>query len=227
MMGAAAWPDRRPFLAGASLTAAIFPGRAVMTRILYSNASPYSAKVRMAAAYAKIPFESVAVDTSAEPAVLMDANPLGKIPVLLADDGVPVYDSRAITQQLNRMSGNLLFPRNALKRMEAERLEALADGIADCLLAHVYERRFRPEEKIHQPWMDKQWSKVTRALDYLDANAPRLGRKINAGHIALRAALGYLSLRFGEEWQRGRAKLKRWVKRFDENFPELLEFAPK
>ncbi|MEX0408451.1 glutathione S-transferase family protein [Aquibium sp. LZ166] len=198
-----------------------------MTRILFSNASPYSAKVRMAAVHAKIPFESVAVDTNAEPAMLMDANPLGKIPVLMTEDGAAIFDSRAITQQLNRMSGNLLFPRNALKRAEAERLEALADGIADCLLAHVYERRFRPEEKIHQPWLDKQWAKVTRALDHLNANAPRLSKKINAGHIALRAVLGYLSLRFGEEWQRGRAKLKRWMKRFDETFPELLEYLPK
>ena len=198
-----------------------------MTRILFSNASPYSAKVRMAAVHAKIPFESVAVDTNAEPAMLMDANPLGKIPVLMTEDGAAIFDSRAITQQLNRMSGNLLFPRNALKRAEAERLEALADGIADCLLAHVYERRFRPEEKIHQPWLDKQWAKVTRALDHLNANAPRLSKKINAGHIALRAVLGYLSLRFGEEWQRGRPKLKRWMKRFDETFPELLEYLPK
>lgn len=198
-----------------------------MTRILFSNASPYSAKVRMAAAYADIPFESVAVDTNAEPAVLMDANPLGKIPVLLMDDGAAIFDSRAITQQLNRMSGNRLFPRNAAKRAEAERLEALGDGIADCLLAHVYERRFRPEDKIHQPWLDKQWSKAVRALDHLNANAPRLGKKINAGHIALRAALGYLSLRFGEDWQRGRPKLKRWMKRFDESFSELLEYVPK
>ena len=198
-----------------------------MPRILYSSASPYSAKVRMAATQAGIAFDSVSVDTNADPALLTDANPLGKIPVLITDDGDAVYDSRVITQYLNRISGNSLFPRNAAKRLEAERLEALADGIADCLLAHVYERRFRPEEKIHQPWLDRQWSKVERSLDHLVANTPRLPAKVTAGHIALRALLGYLSLRFEGKWERGRSKLVRWAKKFDERFPDLAGLTPR
>ncbi|MBL8582894.1 MAG: glutathione S-transferase family protein, partial [Rhizobiaceae bacterium] len=148
------------------------------------------------------------------------------IPVLVGDDGA-VYDSRVITQYLNRVAkGSPLFPRNAAKRLEAERLEALADGICDCLLAHVYERRSRPEELVHQPWLDKQWGKVERALDILNAAPPRLGGKLTAGHIALRACLGYAALRFGGQWERGRAKLVRWAKRFDERFPDLAALLP-
>jgi glutathione S-transferase len=198
-----------------------------MPTILYSPASPYSAKVRMAAAHAGIDCEAVVVDTNADPALLTGNNPLGKIPVLVPDDEPAVYDSRAITQYLNRKSGNALFPRNAAKRTEAERLEALADGIADCLLAIVYERRFRPEEKIHQPWVDRQWSKVERALDHLVANTPKLPSKIHAGHIALRATLGYMTLRFGGKWEKGRSKLTRWAKKFDEKFPELAQLTPR
>lgn len=197
-----------------------------MPKILYSSASPYSAKVRMAAAYAGIAVDAVTVDTNAEPFELIAANPLGKIPVFVADDGLSVHDSRAITQHLNRISGNRLFPRNAGKRTEAEALEALADGICDCLLAHVYERRSRPEDKIHQPWLDKQWSKVMRALDQLNAAPPKLPKKITAGQIALRATLGYLALRFPGQWERGRGKLKRWVERFDQKFPELVPYIP-
>ena len=192
-----------------------------MPKLLYSPASPYSAKVRMAAAYAGVAIEAVIVDTNAQPAELMDANPLGKIPVLITDAGVAMYDSRVITQYLNRVSGSRLFPRNVDKRLEAETLEALADGICDCLLAHVYERRFRPEEKIHQPWLDRQWSKVERALDQLNAAPPKLPSKITTGEIALRAAIGYLNLRFAGQWERGRGKLKRWAERFDAKFPEL------
>ena len=197
-----------------------------MPKILISPSSPYSAKVRMAARYAGFAFESVAVDTTAEPAQLISSNPLGKIPVLITDDGEAVFDSRAITQYVNRETRNALFPRNAAKRLEAERLEALADGICDCLLAHVYERRSRPEEKVHQEWLEKQWAKAIRALDTLNANPPKLPKKITAGQIALRACLGYLALRFPGKWERGRAKLVRWAKRFDEKFPELVEFVP-
>ncbi len=58
-----------------------------MPKVLYAPASPYSAKVRMAAAYAGIALEAVKVDTSAEPVELIGANPLGKIPVLVTDEG--------------------------------------------------------------------------------------------------------------------------------------------
>ncbi|MDP3896332.1 MAG: glutathione S-transferase family protein [Mesorhizobium sp.] len=197
-----------------------------MPRILSAPASPYASKVRMAATYAGIAYETVVVDASADPALLTGNNPLGKIPVFVPDEGEAVYDSRAITQYLNRVSGNALFPRNAAKRTDAERLEAQADGLCDCLLAHVMERR-RPEGAIHQPWLDRQWAKAERTLDHLNAHPPKLPKNIHAGHIALRATLGYLDLRFNGKWERGHAKLVRWAKRFDERFPELAALIPK
>ena len=197
-----------------------------MPKLLYASASPYSAKVRMAAVYAGIALDEAIVDTASQPPELMAANPLGKIPVLITDGGEAVYDSRVITQYLNRLAAGALFPRKPGKRMDAEGLEALADGIADCLLAHVYERRSRPEEMVHQPWLDKQWGKAVRALDHLNANPPKLGKKANAGHIALRATLGYLDLRFAGKWEKGRGKLGRWAERFDKKFPELKPLLP-
>ncbi|MGN6468218.1 MAG: glutathione S-transferase family protein [Rhizobiaceae bacterium] len=198
-----------------------------MPKLLFATPSPYSAKVRMAAAYAGIAVDAVPTNTGEEPEILLKNNPLGKIPVLLTDEGESLFDSRAITQYLNRVSKNALFPRNPAKRLEAEKLEALADGICDCLLAHVYERRFRPEEIVHQPWLEKQWTKVTRALDHLEAAPPKLPKKITAGQIALRACLGYLDLRFAGKWERGHSKLRRWAKRFDDKFPELAALTPR
>jgi glutathione S-transferase len=180
----------------------------------------------MAAVYAGLAIEAVPTKTDDEPAALVGSNPLGKIPTLLLDDGGVVYDSRAITQYLNRLSKNALFPRNPDKRTEAEVLEALADGICDCALAIVYERRYRPEDHVFQPWIDKQWSKVTRSLDHLNANPPKLPKKITVGQIALRATLGYLSLRFAGKWEKGHGRLTRWAARFDEKFPELKGCIP-
>lgn len=197
-----------------------------MPKLLYASTSPYSSKVRMAAIYASVAIEAVPVKTEDKPAELIDANPLGKIPVLVLDDGRSIFDSRAIVQYINRLSRNALFPRNADKRLDAEVLEALADGICDCALSMVYERRARPEEMVHQPWLDRQWAKITAALDRLNANPPKLPRKITAGQIALRACLGYLALRFAGKWERGRARLVRWAARFDEKFPELKGCIP-
>ncbi len=66
-----------------------------------------------------------------------------------------------------------------------------------------------------------------RALDHLDANLPRLGKVPDSGQIALRATLGYLSLRFPGEWERGRVRLTRWTGRFDERYPELTPMLPR
>jgi glutathione S-transferase len=197
-----------------------------MPKILYSPASPFAAKARMVAAHVGYAFEAVLTKTDDIPADLIAANPLGKIPALVTDDGKGIFDSKVITQFLNRASGGKALPKNAAKRLEAEMLESLADGIGDCAIACVYERRQRPEDKVYQPWIDKQWAKVTRGLDHLETSAPKLPAKIHAGHIALAANLAYLNLRF-PEWSKGRPKLKRWLKKFTDKFPELGALLPK
>lgn len=197
-----------------------------MPKLLYASASPYSAKVRMAAAYAGIAIEAIPVKTTDRPPQLVEANPLGKIPTLVLDDGRSIFDSRAIVQYLNRESKNALFPRNPDKRIEAEVLEALADGICDCALAMVYEQRLRPEGMVFQPWLDAQWLKISASLDFLNANPPKLPKKITAGQIALRACLGYLAIRFAGRWEKGHGRLTRWSSRFDEKFPELKALIP-
>lgn len=196
-------------------------------KILYSSTSPYSAKVRMAAHYLDLGIESVAVKTDDEPSLLVANNPLGKIPVLVREDKPPVFDSVAIMQFLNRESKGKLYPRNPEKRTEVETLEALCDGITDCLIATIYEKRFRPENKIHQPWLDKQWLKVERGLDYLNANLPKTGKSLHGGHFALAALLGYLELRFPGQWEKGRGKLKNWPKKFEKLFTDYSRMKPQ
>lgn len=196
-------------------------------QLLYSSTSPYSAKVRMAARHLGIDLEAIAVDTAAAPALLIDANPLGKIPTLLRDRESPIFDSRAIMQFLHRESGKRLYPHKDRKRTEAEVLEALCDGITDCLIAIVYERRFRPEDKIHQPAIDKQWGKVQRSLDHLDKHMPKTGKSLHGGHFAMAAMIGYLMLRFTGEWEDGRTELAEWPAKFAKRFDGWSELKPQ
>jgi glutathione S-transferase len=193
-------------------------------KLLYSSASPYSAKVRMAAAHLGLEVVSEVTKTEDPPSILTDNNPLGKIPVLIRDGQGPIYDSVTIMQFFNRETKGKLYPRNAEKRTEVEMLEALCDGICDSLLAIVYEKRFHPPEKIHQPWIDRQWEKVARGLDHLNANLPKTGAKLHAGHFALAAMLRYIELRFAGEWQKGRPKLKNWPQKFEKFFPDYAQF---
>lgn len=196
-------------------------------KLLYSSTSPYSAKARMAAVHLGLDVEAVPTKTDESPPGLIDNNPLGKIPVLVREGEPPIFDSRAIMQYFDRSTKGGLYPRKGEKRTEAEVLEALCDGITDCLLAIVYEKRTRPPEMQYQPWIDRQWEKVVRGLDYLNANLPKTTKKLNGGHFALAALIGYLDLRFAGQWEKGRGKLKAWPKKFEKLFPEHENMKPQ
>ncbi|MGV6874089.1 glutathione S-transferase family protein [Pseudochelatococcus sp. B33] len=198
-----------------------------MATILYSRASPYGAKARMAARFAEYEAQAVLVDTFNPEPDFLKRNPLGKIPVLTSDDGRDIYDSRVITQFLDGHSGGKLFPRDDAERLAALHLESLADGISDCLQAIMSEHRFRPDEKKHAPWIDWLWSKVERSLDVLAGEPPAFERGLHAGHIALRAMLGYLAVRFAGQWEKGREDLAAWAKNFDAAYPQLAELLPQ
>ncbi|RLQ87660.1 glutathione S-transferase family protein [Notoacmeibacter ruber] len=196
-----------------------------MPRLLYSNPSPYSSKARMGLTLANIAFEGVPTNTGEEPAELMDANPLGKIPVLILDDGRQVFDSGAILRYADRLSGNAVFPLQPDARLEAEVMESLASGICDAMVASIYERRFRPEEKVHEGWVKKQQEKARRGFSHFEQNIPAETEDLHGGHISLRAAIGYADLRMPELLSDFSA-LKKWAESFDEARPDLASLIP-
>jgi glutathione S-transferase len=197
-----------------------------MMKLLCSGASPFVAKVALAAKLLDLDVEHVEVDSTQGDPRLDKANPLSKIPCLVLEDGRGIYDSRVITRYLDRLSGGQLFPRDADALLQAETMEALCDGINDCAVGFMYEMRFRPEEKIHKPWQDRLWGKVERALDAAMAALPPAGSDAHIGSIALAATLGYLDLRFAGKWQNGRDGLVAWNKAFDAAHPTLAGLKP-
>nr|WP_245413382.1 glutathione S-transferase [Mangrovicella endophytica] len=196
-------------------------------RLFYSPTSPFAAKVRMAARHCDIDLDCVSVDTVSEPAELLTANPLGKVPTLLLNDGTPVYDSRVICEYFDRISGNLLIPQGDAEWLRARKVEATSDGGVDGAILVVYEKRFRPEEIHHKPWTDRQWGKAIRALDALESEVGRFPETLDIGHFAVAGFLGWLSLRFAGQWEVEHPKLAAWIKAFPERYPRFADLMPK
>lgn len=198
--------------------------------ILYSSpASPFGRKVRIAAAVLglkeRIDIRAVDLNNAADP--LFGANPLGKIPVLELEDGTAVYDSRVILDHLDRIAGGgAIIPADAAGRLRALTLQAAADGILDAGILQVYEKRYRPEDKRHQPWIDRQAAKVARTLDALEAAPPARGGSVTVGDITLACALGYLDFRFAGEWRSGHPALVAWLDDFAAAVPAFADTAP-
>ena len=195
-------------------------------KLLSAGASPYVSKAAQAAKFAGVDVDSVPVDSTNGDPVLDAANPLSKIPCLVLYDGTGVYDSRAITRYFDRVSGGKLYPTDEAGLLKAEQMEALCDGINDCAVGYMYEARFRPEEKVHEPWRERLWGKVERGLDAAMASPPPAGADANIGSIALSACLGYLDLRFAGKWEAGRDDLVAWRDQFDAAHPELAALKP-
>lgn len=186
-----------------------------------SPASPFGRKVKLAAAILGLydQITSQDADTVDPTDTLRQQNPLGKIPVLITEEDVALYDSRVIVEYLDhRAGGGKIFPQGA-SRFEVLTLHALADGIMDASILQTYEKRFRPEELRHQPWLDRQAEKVSRALDELEKQPPALGERIDIGRIALACALGYLDLRFAGKWRASYPKLVAWLDDFAARVP--------
>ena len=97
-------------------------------------------------------------------------------------------------------------------------LEATGDGVLDSALSMVYEGRFRPPEMVYAPWVERQWSKVSGALDALEQRwMPHLAGPLNMGQIAVGCALGYLDFRHdARNWREGRVALADWYAKFAE-----------
>ena len=138
-------------------------------------------------------------------------NPLGKVPCLERPDAPALYDSRVICRFLDDRTGGKLYP--APPRLwQTLTLEATGDGMMEAAVLMVYERRLRPEERRHVPWIEGQWAKVARSLDALEARwMSHLAGPLDAGGIAVACALGYLDFRHGErDWRTGRPALAGW-----------------
>lgn len=195
-------------------------------RLYYSPASPFAAKARMAANHCGIAVDAARTDTSAEPDELIRANPLGKIPVLVLDDGRTVFDSSVICDYFDKISGNQLQPQTAEAWQTAKVYEAAVDGTIDALILTVYEARYRPEDMRHQPWVDMQMRKADRGLAWLEAHLDGIGSQITVAHLALASLLGWMGIRFAEKLANDHPRLASWIETFPESFPAYEQLKP-
>lgn len=140
--------------------------------------SPFVRRVAVTLSLLEIPFEHRDWSVGKDFAAIRAYNPLGRVPTLVLDPapGTDVaevlIDSAAILDHLDEVAGErALLPRSGPRRRAALRWMALATGAADKGVAQLYERAFRPPEKVHAPWLERCSSQVHLSLDELDRAA--------------------------------------------------------
>ena len=202
-------------------------------RLLYSALSPYARKARIIALEKgfgdQLFLEAVSLGSDLE--LLARFNPLGKIPVLVTDDGEALYDSPVICDYLDSLSAHpRLIPAEGPARWTALRVQALADGVMDAAVSLAGEAR-RPPEQRSAAWRERWMGAVSRGCAALDAEAVHwnedLGdESLDIGRIAAISALGYVDLRLPDfDWRGGCSALAAWAARISQR-PSVAETAP-
>lgn len=171
-------------------------------KLIASLTSPYARKVRIVLLEKKVDCPLEIHNPWDDESQVPSSNPLGKVPVLVLDDGSVIYDSRVIVEYLDNSSPvSRLLPQEKRSHIIVKRWEALADGICDAAAAIVIERR-RPEAAQYPPWIVRQQQKIDKGLHSLSTElAERLwchGNAYSLADIAVGVCLGYLDLRFPE-----------------------------
>jgi glutathione S-transferase len=184
-------------------------------KLFYAAASPFVRKCLVAAIELGIRDRIELVPAAAHPvnrdANVVARNPLGKVPTLITDDGLVLYDSRVICDYLNREGDGSLVPRNATERLRVLTRQALADGVMDAAVLTRYETLARPEALRWNDWITGQLAKVNSGLDALEGEAATFGDRIDLSTIAFACALDYLDFRFASlGWRDARPNTSAW-----------------
>ncbi len=175
-------------------------------RLVGSLTSPYVRKVRIVMAEKRIECQLELEDVWSPDSKIQQANPLGKVPCLIREDGGAVFDSRVIVEYLDTMTPVAkLIPSTGRERVEVRTWEALADGVLDAAIAVRLEQTQRPPEQQSQKWIDRQMGKVDAALEAmahgLEGRNWCHNNAYSLADIAVGCALGYLDFRFPQiDW---------------------------
>lgn len=132
--------------------------------------SPFVRRVAISMTVLGMPFEHRNWSVGRDFDRIREYNPLGRVPVLVLDDGEALIESAMILDHLDRQAGfgRALLPREADPRRQALQVIALATGAADKGIQLVYEQVFRPASKRHAPWTDRCRAQMESALAELD-----------------------------------------------------------
>lgn len=200
-------------------------------KLLGSVPSPYTRKVRIVLAEKRVEctFETVEVMSANTP--VPQHNPLGKIPVLVLDDGATLYDSRVIAEFLDTVSPmGRLIPEESRGRIAVRRWEALADGVLDAGILMRYERA-REAGLQSKAWIDRQTGKLERGLAEMAKDLAEKpwchGNGYTLADIACGCTLGWLAFRFPEiDWRGTYPNLARHFDKLSER-TSFADTAPR
>jgi glutathione S-transferase len=159
--------------------------------------SPYVRRVAISLRLLGLPFEHRSISVFSTFEQFHRINPVVKAPSLVCDDGQVLMDSTLILELAEALAAprKSLMPRGIAERQHALRVIGLALAACEKSVQIVYERRLRPPEKQHEPWLARVRGQLLAACDALEAEIVR------APLAASSALIGQAGVTTAVAWQ--------------------------
>jgi glutathione S-transferase len=132
--------------------------------------SPYVRRVAVSLQLLGLRFEHRSISVFSTFAQFQQINPVVKAPSLVCDDGEVLMDSTLILEYAQALAGTRrrLLPGGIAELQHALRLIGLALAACEKSVQIVYERKLRPAEKLHEPWVTRITGQLTAAYRALE-----------------------------------------------------------
>lgn len=189
-------------------------------KLLYQTHSPFARKALVFAHEAGLADALEVIHHETSPTLRNDdvfaLNPLGKVPVLLRDGQLPIFESDVICAYLDTLhDGRPLIPRKGEARWKALQVQAVAQGIADAGIQVRWETVRRPEALRYPALRDGYSTKLIASYDWLERELA-VDAPVDVGHIAVATALSWIEFRELPDFRAGRPRLAAWLDRFQQ-----------
>lgn len=146
-------------------------------KLIGNYLSPYVRRVAVTLNAVNMSFDLDRIYVFKSPDEVRALNPLVRIPTLVMDSGEVLVESYAILDAIDQMAGpgRSLTPASGSERRHVMKVTAVGVGSMEKAQWAYYEERFKPEEKIHAPWIEHNEAQVLSGLGYLDDLAKKAG----------------------------------------------------
>jgi glutathione S-transferase len=179
-------------------------------RLYMTAGSPYARIVRVQAHELGLTgrIEEVPATLRDPNSVVLAASPLGRVPVLVTDDGIALSDTRTIADYIDRLHvGPRFLPNGGPNLWQERAFEALAMGFLDGCIFYGRELG-RPADKRSAAIFDGEVARARRCLDHFEQIAGQIPQAATFGPVTLASALAYYDrLETGDDWRTGRPAL--------------------
>ena len=200
-------------------------------KLIIATPSPFARKARVALIEKGIACD-IQIDEPWNPDTHAPAlNPLGKIPILILDNGNVIHDSKIIVEYLETLERPpQLVPADPVPRLQHRQIEATADGVCDAVVLIVLERSRRAGLQ-SADWVARQRAKVDAGTRWLAATLGSrdwfVDDEFGLADVAVGCMLGYLDLRLPDfDWRARHANLARFAGQVFER-PSFVATVPQ